>query len=227
MNAGNPAEVIRWSRFPTLSLRGSRRVRSCWSRVLVAASWLARRAGRHSLNRSPIAGLIAAGRLGDALALIRDLLPPAQIEEAVDKAFADGAPLPDSIRQAADFPWRAVVTTAFDDQWARALAAATGRRDPLRVLVGIDASARAQFGGPDTPLLHLCGRRALPKSLCVGPADARLRLLPSAGIAWLDQLRRRRSLVPIGFRPTDPDLVWLTSWLAAHPTPGGAGPHYL
>jgi tetratricopeptide (TPR) repeat protein len=177
--------------------------------------------------RAQIAGLTAAGRLGDALAVIRDLLPPAQVEEAIDHAFADGAPLPDSVRQAADFPWRAVVTTAFDDQWARALAAATGRRDPLRVLVGIDASARAQFGGPDTPLLHLCGRRALPKSLCVGPADARLRLLPSAGIAWLDQLRRRRSLVLIGFRPTDPDLVWLTSWLAAHPAQGGAGPHYL
>ena len=175
--------------------------------------------------RAQIAGLTAAGRLGDALALIRDLLPPSEVEEAVDKAFADGAPLPDSVRQAADFPWRAVVTTAFDDQWARALATATGRRDPLRVLVGIDASARAQFGGPDTPLLHLCGRRALPKSLCVGPADARLRLLPSAGIAWLDQLRRRRSLVLIGFRPTDPDLVWLSSWLAAHPAAGG--PHYL
>ncbi len=177
--------------------------------------------------RAQIAGLIAAGRLGDALALIRDLLPPAQVEEAIERAFADGAPLPDSVRQAADFPWRAVVTTAFDDQWARALAAATTRRDPLRVLVGIDASARAQFGGPDTPLLHLCGRRALPKSLCLGPADARLRLLPSAGIAWLEQLRRRRSLVLIGFRPTDPDLVWLSSWLAAHPAQGGAGPHYL
>jgi len=177
--------------------------------------------------RAQIAGLTAAGRLGDALALIRDLLPPAQVEEAIDQAFVDGAPLPDSVRQAADFPWRAVVTTAFDDQWARALATATGRRNPLRVLVGIDASARAQFGGPDTPLLHLCGRRALPKSLCIGPADARLRLLPSAGIAWLDQLRRRRSLVLIGFRPTDPDLVWLSSWLAAHPAAGGAGPHYL
>jgi golgin subfamily B member 1 len=175
--------------------------------------------------RAQIAGLTAAGRLGDALALIRDLLPPAQVEEAIDRAFADGAPLPDSVRQAADFPWRAVVTTAFDDQWARALAAAAGRRDPLRVLVGIDASARAQFGGPDTPLLHLCGRRALPKSLCVGPVDARMRLLPSAGIAWLDQLRRRRSLVLVGFRPTDPDLVWLSSWLAAHPAAGG--PHYL
>ncbi len=175
--------------------------------------------------RAQIAELCTGGRLGDALALIRDLLPPAQVEEAVEQAFADGAPLPEGVRQAADFPWRAVVTTAFDDQWARALAAAPGRRDPLRVLVGIDASARARFTGPDTPLIHLCGRRALPKSLCLGAADARKRLLPSAGMAWLDQLRRRRTLVLVGFRPSDPDLAWLSSWLAATPAPGG--PHFL
>jgi tetratricopeptide (TPR) repeat protein len=175
--------------------------------------------------RAQISGLVNAGRLGDALALIRDLLPPAQVEEAIEQAFADGAPLPEGVKQAADFPWRAVVTTAFDDQWARALGAAPGRKDPLRVLVGIDASARARFGGPDTPLIHLCGRRSLPKSLCIGAADARKRLLPSAGIAWLDQLRRRRSLVFVGFRPEDPDLAWLSAWLAAQPSAGG--PHYL
>ncbi|HVV53355.1 MAG TPA: tetratricopeptide repeat protein, partial [Polyangia bacterium] len=87
------------------------------------------------------------------------------------------------------------------------------------------ASARARFPGPDTPLIHLCGRRALPKSLCLGAADARKRLLPSAGMAWLDQLRRRRTLVLVGFRPSDPDLAWLSSWLAATPAPGG--PHFL
>jgi tetratricopeptide (TPR) repeat protein len=236
MNNENPAEVFRMVEIPD-SLVERLKARQV---VLVTGLGCSELAGAPSWKtfidsladrpvfsdvRAQIAGLTAAGRLGDALALIRDLLPPAQIEEAIDQAFADGAPLPESVRQTADFPWRAVVTTSFDDQWARALATAAGRRDPLRVLVGIDASARAQFGGPDTPLLHLCGRRALPKSLCVGPADARLRLLPSAGIAWLDQLRRRRSLVLIGFRPTDPDLVWLSSWLAAHPAAGG--PHYL
>ena len=113
--------------------------------------------------RAQIAGLTAAGRLGDALALIRDLLPPAQIEEAIDQAFADGAPLPESVRQAADFPWRAVVTTAFDDQWARALATAAGRRDPLRVLVGIDASARAQFGGHDSIRVDVHPGSCLPR----------------------------------------------------------------
>ena len=236
MTEGNPAEVEPMVEIPD-SLVDRLKARQV---VLVAGLGCSELAGApdwktfvESLAERPVfsdvraqlAELITGGRLSDALTLIRDLLPPAQVEEALEQAFPDGAPLPDSVGQAANFPWRAVVTTAFDDQWARALGAAPGRRDPLRVLVGIDASARARFTGPDTPLIHLCGRRTLPKSLCVGAADARKRLLPSAGMAWLDQLRRRRTLVLIGFRPSDPDLGWLASWLAATPAPGG--PHYL
>jgi tetratricopeptide (TPR) repeat protein len=175
--------------------------------------------------RGQVAGLAAAGRLGDALALVRDLLPPAMIEEEIRRAFPAGAPLPDSLALAAEFPWRAVVTTAFDDLWERALTSAGGRRDPLFVQVGTDVSARARLGGADAPLLHLFGRTAVPGSLCLGSADARQRLVPSAGMAWIDQLRRRRSLVLVGFRPTDPDLVWLAAWLAAQPPAGG--PHFL
>ncbi len=177
--------------------------------------------------RAQIAGLAGAGRLGDALALLRDLQPPAMIEEALRQAFPAGMPLPDSLKLAAEFPWRAVVTTAFDDLWERGLDAAGDRRDRLRVLVGTDVSARARIGGTDAPLLHLFGRTAFPGSLCLGDADARRRLVSSAGLAWLDQLRRRRSLVLVGFRPTDPDLVWLASWLAAQPVQAGGGPHFL
>src|SRR5450432_346183 len=177
--------------------------------------------------RAQVAGLVAAGRLGDALALVRDLQPPAMIEDAIRQAFPENKPLPDSMTLAAEYPWRAVVTTAFDDLWERALAPAGGRPDRPRVLVGTDVSARARLGGSDVPLLHLFGRPSVPGSLCIGSADARQRLVPSAGLAWLDQLRRRRSLVLIGFRPSDPDLVWLASWLAAQPAKAGSGPHYL
>ena len=41
----------------------------------------------------------------------------------------------------AAFPWRAVIATAFDDLWTRALSAAESQRDhgpSLRVLVGTD-----------------------------------------------------------------------------------------
>ncbi len=177
--------------------------------------------------RAQVAGFVAAGRLGDALALVRDLQPLPMIEEAIRQAFPAGAPMPDTVKLAAEFPWRAVVTTGFDDLWERALSPTAERRERLRVLVGTDVSARAQLGGADGPLLHLFGRAAVPGSVCIGPADARQRLVGSAALAWLDQLRRRRSLILVGFRPTDPDLVWLSSWLAAQPAQGGAGPHFL
>ena len=177
--------------------------------------------------RAQVVGLVAAGRLGDALALVRDLQPPAMIEEAIRQAFPEDRPLPDSMTLAAEYPWRAVVTSAFDDLWERALAPAGERPDRRRVLVGTDVSARTRLGGSDVPLLHLFGRPSVPGSLCIGSADARQRLVPSAGLAWLDQLRRRRSLVLVGFRPSDPDLVWLTSWLAAQPAQAGSGPHFL
>jgi tetratricopeptide (TPR) repeat protein len=177
--------------------------------------------------RAQVAAFIAAGRLGDALALVRDLVPPTMIEEALRQAFPAELPLSDNLKAVAEFPWRAVVSTAFDDQWERALSGIADRRDPLRVLVGVDVSARARLGGGDTALLHLFGRTSVPGSLCLGPADARRRLVPSAGLAWLDQLRRRRSLVLVGFRPSDPDLVWLTSWLAAQPAQGASVPHFL
>jgi tetratricopeptide (TPR) repeat protein len=174
-------------------------------------------------ERAALARLIASKRLGDAIALIRDLVPHPVLEDAIQKAYPGGAPVPESVKLAAAFPWRAIVTTGFDDLWERALG--DGNPDPLRIMVGTDASAQARLGGPGVPLLHLFGRVALPKSLCLGPADARVRLVPSAGLAWLDQLRRRRSLIFVGFRPADPDLVWLSSWLAAQPAEGG--PHFL
>src|SRR5436190_17978024 len=43
-------------------------------------------------------------------------------------------------------------------------------------------------------------------------------------MAWLAHMARRRSLVFVGFRPTDPDLVWLSSWLATRPSDV---PHFL
>ena len=43
-------------------------------------------------------------------------------------------------------------------------------------------------------------------------------------MAWLAHMARRRSLVFVGFRPTDPDLVWLSSWLSTRPSDV---PHFL
>ena len=74
-------------------------------------------------------------------------------------------------------------------------------------------------------LMHLFGNAAVPETLCFGPGDAHTRLAPSNGFARLQDLRRTRSLVLIGFRATDPDLDWLMSWMAV--VPGGDVPHFL
>jgi tetratricopeptide (TPR) repeat protein len=191
---------------------------------IALVEWLAGRLV-FSDARETSARLVAAGRLSDATALIRDLLPHPVLEEAMREAFPDGGPIPDVIRQVAAFPWRAVVTTAFGDLWQRALSATdVGAREP-EVLVGTDDLGQARGAGAGTPLLHLFGRTAEPESLCLGPADARLRLAAAGGLAWLEDLARRRSFVFVGFRASDPDLAWIASWMSSRAA--GGGPHYL
>jgi tetratricopeptide (TPR) repeat protein len=175
--------------------------------------------------RETAARLVAAGRLSDATALIRDLLPHPVLEEAMSEAFPDGGSIPESIQLVAGFPWRAVVTTAFGDLWKRALGAADPHAREPQVLVGTDDLGQARSAAAGTPLMHLFGRTAAPESLCLGPADARLRLASAGGLAWLEDLARRRSFVFVGFRASDPDLAWLASWMSSRAT--GGGPHFL
>jgi len=172
--------------------------------------------------RQVVARLTGAGRMTDAIAFMRDLVPHQLVEDALAQAYPAGKSVPEAMTACVRFPWRAVVTTAFDDLWERALDAADGGRRPPVVLTPADDPMQAQSSGP--PLLHLSGRVSLPESLCLGPGDARVRLVPSPGLAWLAHLARRRSLVFVGFRPTDPDLVWLSSWLVSRPTDV---PHFL
>ena len=166
--------------------------------------------------------LTTSGRMMDAVAFIRDMVPHQLVEETLEKAYPAGMTVPDALAACVRFPWRAVVTTAFDDLWARAFDQTTGIRRPPAVLTAGDDPAQAQSIGP--PLLCLSGRVGLPDTLCLGPGDARVRLVPSPGLAWLAHMAKRRSFVFVGFRPTDPDLVWLSSWLATRPR---EAPHFL
>ena len=172
--------------------------------------------------RQVVSRLTATGRMADALAFIRDLVPHQLVEETLAQAYPEDTKVPDALLACVRYPWRAVVTTAFDDLWERAFDGTTGIRRPPAVLTAGDDPAQAQSIGP--PLLHLSGRLALPDSLCLGPGDARVRLVPSPGVAWLAHMAKRRSFVFVGFRPNDPDLVWLSSWLATRPR---EVPHFL
>jgi len=172
--------------------------------------------------RQVVARLTAAGRMTDAVAFMRDLVPHQLVEDELARAYPAGKSVPEAMTACVRFPWRAVVTTAFDDLWEQALDAADGGRRPPSVLTAVDDPAQAQSSGP--PLLHIAGRVSLPESLCLGAGDARVRLVSSAGLAWLAHMARRRSFVFVGFRPNDPDLVWLSSWLATRPSDV---PHFL
>jgi len=176
-------------------------------------------------DRAHVNALIAAGRLVDALVLVRDLLPHGVAGDGVREGYPDGAPIPEAVQRTASLPWRAVVTTGFDDVWPRAVAAARGEQEAPAVVLGTDTSAHLKSFGRRPLLMRLFGHPGEPDSLCLGPGDARTRLVTGGGLAWLAELYRRRSLVLVGFRSRDPDLMWLTAWLST--LPAGRHPHFL
>jgi len=175
-------------------------------------------------DRAHVSALIAAGRLVDAIVLVRDLLPHGAASDAVREGYPDDAAVPLAVQRTASLPWRAIVTTAFDDLWPRA-AAAPGEQASPAVVLGTDTPAHLKSFGRRPLLMRLFGHAGEPDSLCLGPGDARTRLVAGGGLAWLAELHRRRSLVFVGFRSRDPDLTWLTSWLST--LPPGRHPHFL
>src|SRR5262245_14821108 len=84
--------------------------------------------------RQVVSRLTGSGRTADAVAFIRDLVPPHLVEEELTKAYPGGATVPDAMAACVRFPWRAVVTTSFDDLWERAFDQTTGIRRPPAVL---------------------------------------------------------------------------------------------
>lgn len=176
-------------------------------------------------DRAHVNALIAAGRLVDAIVLVRDLLPHGLAGDGVREGYPDGAPIPPAVQRAAALPWRAVVTTGFDDVWPRAVSAAQGEQETPAVVLGTDTAAHLKSCGRRPLLMRLFGHAGEPDSLCLGPGDARTRLVAGGGLAWLAELYRRRSLVLVGFRSRDPDLTWLTAWLST--LPPGRHPHFL
>src|SRR6478609_2077765 len=84
--------------------------------------------------RQVVTRLTTSGRMADAIAFVRDLVPHQLVEEELAKAYPDGLPVPDAMAACVRFPWRAVVTTSFDDLWERAFDKTTGIRRPPSVL---------------------------------------------------------------------------------------------
>ena len=97
--------------------------------------------------RQVVARLTTSGRMTDAIAFMRNLVPHQLVEETLAQAYPQGAAVPDAMSACVRFPWRAVVTTGFDDLWERALEAADGGRRPPTVLTaGEDPRRRSRPG---------------------------------------------------------------------------------
>jgi tetratricopeptide (TPR) repeat protein len=109
---------------------------------------------------------------------------------------------PAALTALAAAPWRAVITTAFDESWTRALAA-TGETP---VVLSAGEPVTAQNG---RLLIHAFGRAARAQTLCLAPVD-----LPRVGAhglqAFLRDLARAHTFIYVGFQAGDPDLEWLT-----------------
>jgi tetratricopeptide (TPR) repeat protein len=160
-------------------------------------------------DRAEVQALLASGRLAAAVSDLRSKMPDRAMAEAIKDAYPSGRPIPEIVARIARIPWRAVVTTAFDDLWDRALLADAA--NPTSVFVPRDAEAieghRGRF------LLHLFGSAAAPDALCLSPEDLRARVTPTGVIEQLDELYRQRSFVFVGFRPGDPDFRLVTERL--------------
>lgn len=157
-------------------------------------------------ERAAAERLLAHGRYADALAFLRRRLGDDEVAFVIERGFGGVPNVPDPVRRVAALPWRAILTTSFDTTWQRALAEHHGP-DALRMVVGVQG--RAPMGGGRSVLIQVCGVAGSPETLCLGHGDVRGRMIPSGAWQQLSTLARRRSLVLVGFRASDPELAWL------------------
>jgi tetratricopeptide (TPR) repeat protein len=110
--------------------------------------------------------------------------------------------LPGALMALASASWRSVITTGFDDSWARALAA-TGQTP---VVLSAGEAFRPQRG---PALIHAFGRAARPETLCLGPVDLSAKIAAYGLEQHLRELVRECTFLYVGFQAGDPDLEWL------------------
>jgi tetratricopeptide (TPR) repeat protein len=140
---------------------------------------------------------------GTALFAARDALGPEAARVVAGLNVASGR-IPPVLRALASMPWRAVITTGFDESWARVLAA-TGA-----------APAILCAGEPLAPpaagrrlLVHAFGRAVRPETLCLAAVDLPERVAAHGLQDRLRDLARAGTFIYVGFQPADPDLEWL------------------
>jgi tetratricopeptide (TPR) repeat protein len=153
-------------------------------------------------ERALVLALVKNGRLGAAIAFLRAKLSDDVVAEVLKDAFPPQAKASDELALIARIPWRAVITTGFDDLWSGLLIDDAGQSLPT--FLARDAQALEKHRGRF--LLQLCGSVAMPETLCLSPADLRRRVTPTGITDVVAHLHERWSFVLLGFGLPDPDL---------------------
>lgn len=149
-----------------------------------------------------VRGLLGRGAWEAALIAARGALG-AQAAQVIAGTTTAGAHTVPALLAVASPPWRAIITTGFDDTWARALAA-TGEAPAV-----LSAGQRLAAPGGGRMLIHAFGHAARPESLCLAPTDLPDRVAAHGLEEVLRDLARACSFLYVGFQPGDPDLDWL------------------
>lgn len=103
--------------------------------------------------------LVNRGRLGDALAFLRQQLPDEALRQVIAEVMVIPGTPPAAIDRAARWPFRGIVSTSFDDTWERVWRGRGGRRLLARQLGEVKDVAKLDDGA--TPfLLPALGRAA-------------------------------------------------------------------
>lgn len=175
-----------------------------WAELLAVLA--DRMGGTATADREKLERLLASGRYADALTFLRRRVGEDDVAFVVERGFGAVSNVPEPIRRVAALPWRAILTTSFDTAWQRALGDHYGP-EAVRTLIGVQGPT--PMGGGRSVLIQVCGAAGAPETLCLGHTDVRTRLIPSGAWQQLSTLARRRSLVLVGFRASDPELAWL------------------
>jgi tetratricopeptide (TPR) repeat protein len=144
---------------------------------------------------------LGRGALVAALAAARDRLGP-QAARVVAGMGVRPAGVPAVLTALASAPWRAVITTGFDDIWLRALK--EGGAAPVVLSAGEPLKPPGKW-----TLIHAFGRAARPETMCLASNDLPDRVMAHGLERSLRELARTCSFVYVGFQPGDPDLEWM------------------
>ena len=106
------------------------------------------------------------------------------------------------------FPWRAVVTTNYDDLLERAF-----RRRPVRKIVS-DPDLTARASPDEIQIIKMHGDLATPASMVITEEDYRAYDVGRPGIALkVKQLLTEHPLLFVGFSLTDPNFRRIDGWI--------------